>query len=31
VISFFHETKIPMVDLKAQVYSKFRKIKFEKK
>jgi hypothetical protein len=27
VISFFHETKIPMVDMKVQVYSKFKKIK----
>jgi hypothetical protein len=31
VISIFHETKIPTVDMKVQVYSKFRKIKFEKK
>jgi hypothetical protein len=23
VISIFHETKIPMVDMKVQVYSKF--------
>ena len=27
VISLFHETKIPMVDMKVQVYSKFRKNK----
>jgi hypothetical protein len=25
VISFFHETKIPTVDIKVQVYSKFTK------
>jgi hypothetical protein len=25
VISFFHETKIPMVDIKVQVYCKFSK------
>jgi hypothetical protein len=25
VISFFHETKIPTVDIEIQVYSKFRK------
>jgi hypothetical protein len=25
VISLFHETKIPTVDMKVQVYSKFRK------
>jgi hypothetical protein len=31
VISMFCETKIPTVDMKVQVYSKFRKIKFEKK
>jgi hypothetical protein len=30
VISLFHETKIPMVDMKVQVSSKFR-IFFEKK
>jgi hypothetical protein len=27
VISFFHETKIPTVDMKVQVYSKFSKNK----
>jgi hypothetical protein len=27
VISIFHETKIPIVDMKFQVYSKFRKNK----
>jgi hypothetical protein len=27
VISIFHETKIPTVDMKVQVYSKFRKNK----
>jgi hypothetical protein len=27
VISIFHEMKIPMVDMKVQVYSKFRKNK----
>jgi hypothetical protein len=27
VISNFHETKIPMVDMKVQVYSTFRKNK----
>jgi hypothetical protein len=27
VISLFHETKIPMVDMKVQVYSKFSKNK----
>jgi hypothetical protein len=27
VISIFHETKIPVVDMKVQVYSKFRKEK----
>jgi hypothetical protein len=31
VISIFHETKIQMVDMKAQVYSKFRKNKISKK
>jgi hypothetical protein len=31
VFSIFHETKIPTVDMKVQVYSKFRKIIFEKK
>jgi hypothetical protein len=31
VISIFHETKIPTVDMKVQVYSKFKKTKFEKK
>jgi hypothetical protein len=30
MISNFHETKIPTVDMKVKVYSKFRKIKFEK-
>jgi hypothetical protein len=27
VISFFHESKIPRLDIKVQVYSKFRKNK----
>jgi hypothetical protein len=27
VISIFHETKIPTVDIKVQIYSKFRKNK----
>jgi hypothetical protein len=27
VISIFHETKIPTVDMKVQMYSKFRKNK----
>jgi hypothetical protein len=27
VISFFHETKIPTVDMKVQMYSKFSKNK----
>jgi hypothetical protein len=27
VISIFHETKIPKVDIKVLVYSKFRKMK----
>jgi hypothetical protein len=27
VISIFHETKIPTIDMKVQVYSKFRKNK----
>jgi hypothetical protein len=31
LISIFHETKIPMVDMKVQVYSKFRKNKIRKK
>jgi hypothetical protein len=31
VISIFHETKILMVDIKVQVYSKFRKNKIWKK
>jgi hypothetical protein len=31
VISIFHETKIRTVDMKVQVYSKFRKIKISKK
>jgi hypothetical protein len=31
VISLFHETKIPMVDMKVQVNSKFRKKKLKKK
>jgi hypothetical protein len=31
VISIFHETKIPTVDMKVQVYSKFRKNKIRKK
>jgi hypothetical protein len=31
VISIFHETKIQTVDMKVQVYSKFRKIKISKK
>jgi hypothetical protein len=31
VISIFHETKIPTVDMKVQVYSKFRKNKIPKK
>jgi hypothetical protein len=31
VISIFHETKIPTVDIKVQVYSKFRKNKIWKK
>jgi hypothetical protein len=31
VISIFHEIKIPMVDMKVQLYSRFRKIKFDKK
>jgi hypothetical protein len=31
VISIFHETKIQLIDMKVQVYSKFRKIKVEKK
>jgi hypothetical protein len=31
VISIFHETKIRMVDMKVQVYSKFRKNKISKK
>jgi hypothetical protein len=31
VISVFHETKIRMVDMKAHVYSKFRKNKISKK
>jgi hypothetical protein len=31
VISNFHETKIPKVDMKVQVYSKFRKNKICKK
>jgi hypothetical protein len=31
VISIFHETKIPTVDMKVQVYSKFRKNKIWKK
>jgi hypothetical protein len=30
VISNFHETKIQMVDMKVQVYSKFRKKKSKK-
>jgi hypothetical protein len=30
VISFFHETKIPTVDMKVQVYSKFSKNKIWK-
>jgi hypothetical protein len=31
VISVFHETKIPMVDMKVQVCSKFKKKSFQKK
>jgi hypothetical protein len=31
VISIFHETKIPMIDTKVQVYSKFLKNKIRKK
>jgi hypothetical protein len=31
VISIFHETKIQIVDMKVQVYSKFRKNKISKK
>jgi hypothetical protein len=31
VISIFHETKIRMVDMKAQVYSNFKKNKISKK
>jgi hypothetical protein len=31
VISIFHETKIPMVDIKIHVYSKFRKKNLGKK
>jgi hypothetical protein len=31
VISFFHETKIPTMDIKVQVYSKFNKNKICKK
>jgi hypothetical protein len=31
VISIFHETKIRTVDMKVQVYSKFRKNKISKK
>jgi hypothetical protein len=31
VISVFHEMKIPMVDMKVQIYSKFRKNKISKK
>jgi hypothetical protein len=31
VISIFHETKIPTVDMKVQVYSKFKKNKIWKK
>jgi hypothetical protein len=31
VISIFHKTKIRMVDMKVQVYSKFRKNKISKK
>jgi hypothetical protein len=31
VISLFYETKIPMVDMKVQVYSKFSKNKIWKK
>jgi hypothetical protein len=31
VISLFHETKIPMVNMKVQVYSKYEKIKIWKK
>jgi hypothetical protein len=31
VISLFHETKFPMVDMKVQVYSKFSKNKIWKK
>jgi hypothetical protein len=30
VISLFHETKIPMVDMKVQVYSNFSKKNWEK-
>jgi hypothetical protein len=30
VISFFHETKIPTVDMKVQVYSKFSKKNWKK-
>jgi hypothetical protein len=30
VISFFHQTKIPMVDMKVQVYSNFSKKRFKK-
>jgi hypothetical protein len=31
VTSVLHEKKIPMVDMRVQVYSKFRKIKIKKK
>jgi hypothetical protein len=31
VVSIFHETKTPIVDMKVQVYSKFRKKNFPKK
>jgi hypothetical protein len=31
VISLFHETKIPMVDMKVQVYSRFSKNEIWKK